>query len=644
MFSKHNYISRLSILLILIYWTYSFCLHEKWKENQIVMDVVSYYGYLPAIYVYDDVSLKFADANPDFFSGKYWPEQTPNGGRVIKTTMGLSILYTPFFLLGHVLAPVFNEPQDGFSMPYQLFTMIGTVFYLVIGFIFLRKLLLRYFSDSVTALVIISLFFATNLYYYSIIAPLMSHAYLFSLSCVFIYLCIKWHNKQTIILSALIGLLLGLLTLIRPTMILIAFFPMLYGITGIQSVKNKLTLLVNNKLNVFIIILTTIAAGLPQLFYWKQVTGNWLYYSYTGEQFYFNNPHIWQGLFGYRKGWLIYTPVMFFAIAGFFTMKKKLFELFMPVLSLFLLFTYVLLSWWAWWYGGSFGNRAFIDLYALFALPMACFYEFVFSTLSEKIKTGKEILLNTNNIAISFIKNKIMNVAPLKILLTTTILSLMQLNIFQTWQFQHDLIHYDGMTRKAYWMGLVQTYHTADWWYAIQRPNYERAKKGLPEFFEEDEALRLIEKEFDFENIPLNADSVHYSKNFAENSKASFILNAEMPYSTPFEIPASEIKVRQLFKLTGMASIFLPNKIDKENTVLLVATYENDTSAYEYITINLAEKEHTTNAWNKIEISLDTRELRSENDKIKIYIWNKTGKEVYIDNFVVESLRPKINN
>ena len=609
-----NLKSNFAIFLVFLYCIFSFVSAKKWKQNQIEWDIVSYYGYLPALYIYDDITLKFTSQNPDFFAGKYWPETAPNGGRVIKTTMGLSILYTPFFLLGHFVAPFMGEPQDGFSMPYQLFTMLGTFFYVLLGLYFLRKLLLLYFSDLVALFVIISVFFGTNLLCYTTHLPLMSHAYLFSISSVFIYAVIKWHEKPEKINSLIVGFLLGLLTLIRPTMILFILFFIFYTITDKTSFKNKLQLFFSNKFKVFLMIVAFIAAGLPQLIYWKYITGQWFYWSYTGERFYFDNPHIIEGLLGYRKGWLVYTPIMFFAVAGLFFMKKKCNSYQWAVVIPFVVLVYVLLSWWSWWYGGSFGNRAFIDLYGLLAVPMASFYDYC---LSRKLKSGIIVLS----------------------------LSLITLNLFQTWQYKKDLIHYDGMTRKAYWMGFFKTHHTSQWWNALQPPNYDRARKGLQEFFEEGDMIREVEKEFDFEDIESNFNKENYSSQYAEQGKYSFLINNKTcPYTSAIELTGKYLKEKRLLKIVANAAFFCPpgSTPAEANSLLLIISFENNSGSYNYMTMDMITKSFKEGQWNHVKFSADTWEAIPDSDKIKIYIWNKTDKNIFIDNLFTESFRAKI--
>ena len=70
------------------------------KQNSLInWDITSYYAYLPAYFIHDDLTLSFTDNDSINYSAKhqFWPEIAPNGGKVIKTTMGLSFLYAPFF-------------------------------------------------------------------------------------------------------------------------------------------------------------------------------------------------------------------------------------------------------------------------------------------------------------------------------------------------------------------------------------------------------------------------------------------------------------------------------------------------------------------------------------------------------------------
>jgi hypothetical protein len=50
---------------------------------------------------------------------------------------------------------------------------------------------------------------------------------------------------------------------------------------------------------------------------------------------------------------------------------------FAGVVTVALLITYVFASWWAWWFGGAFGERCYIDFFPVLAFPFAIAVEYV---------------------------------------------------------------------------------------------------------------------------------------------------------------------------------------------------------------------------------------------------------------------------
>jgi hypothetical protein len=107
----------------------------------------------------------------------------------------------------------------------------------------------------------------------------------------------------------------------------------------------------------------------PQLFYWKYITGQWVFYSYTGYGFsHWKSPYIGSVLFSIQNGFFVYSPIMLFAVLGLgLGLKKKIHS--SPGVSLILLISiYLFASWEAWWFGGAYGHRAFIDLFPFLSL------------------------------------------------------------------------------------------------------------------------------------------------------------------------------------------------------------------------------------------------------------------------------------
>lgn len=444
------------VIFIVILWA-NFNI-KRWKESNVIdWDVTSYYAYLPAAYIHGDISLHFTDGKETEYNNKhqFWHLVAPNGGKVIKTTMGLAILYAPFFILAHNVAIVEGAETDGFSEPYEKLIHLSSLFYLVIGLFFLRKILLAYFHEVVVMITLIAVTIGTNLFYYSTTEAAMSHAYNFSLFAIFIYLSLKWHDQQKIITSIFVGLIGGLIVLIRPVNILIFILPFLYEVKSYNELKAKLIFFLRQWKHLLIIGGCSFLILLPQLIYWKYITGHFFFNSYIGERFYFSNPHILEGLFSYRKGWLLYTPIMIFAVIGFVFLYKNYKKLFWPIFLFFIINIYVLFCWWAWWYGGGFGLRAMIDSYSLLAIPFAATFQFFYE---KRNKIGFYSITIVGFVLLGF-------------------------NLFQTAQYRSGAIHWDGMTKESYWASFgVLEIKDPHYWELIKSPDYDAAREGKDEY------------------------------------------------------------------------------------------------------------------------------------------------------------------
>ena len=174
--------------------------------------------------------------------------------------------------------------------------LISSLFYLFIGLIFLQKLLLEYFSQLVTACTLIIVALGSNLWYYAIEEVFMSHVFNFSLISVFLYHVL--HKKASYNgykWWLIFGILIGLISLVRPTNVLVLIIPLLYQ-------RARLTLLIKqNLIPIVCSIAIAILIWIPQLIYWKTQTGSLFFFSYGEEGFNLLQPEIWKGLFGGKR-------------------------------------------------------------------------------------------------------------------------------------------------------------------------------------------------------------------------------------------------------------------------------------------------------------------------------------------------------
>lgn len=442
---------KIALLIITITLIWTNLDHQFWRNPRkiIVEDVILYYEYLPAVIIHKDISMAFIAEDPAFYSDKIWVKKTVTGKSVTKMTMGLAVLYVPFFLTAHELAVPLGYAPDGYSKPYRIALIFSSVFYAILGFWLLIKLLRRYFARSTIALTLLAIGLGTNLFFYTTFEPPMSHAYNFSLIAAFIYAVDSWVRKQSWGNSLLIGLVGGLIILVRPSNgIVLIMFP-LWQVASFSSLRDRLKLFIQKSLKIVLIVILVCLIFLPQLIYWKYVTGSYFYYSYGEERFFFNDPAFVKGLFSYRKGWLLYTPIMAFALIGIIVLFFRHRNFFWPVVIYTFLNLYIVLSWWCWWYGGGFGHRAMIDSYAVLSIPLAAFITYIFE---------KKLMYR-----ISFM---------------VIIACFISLNIFQSWQYNIGIIHWDAMNKKTYWDSYFRVKMRQDFYQMVDNPDYKAALKG----------------------------------------------------------------------------------------------------------------------------------------------------------------------
>ena len=135
----------ISIIIVFLFFR---PLNSPWHKF-IAGDGFGYYSYLPATYIYNDTDYSFKWFNK-IYKANYVYESFPNpednflvaynNKRINKYYQGLSYIWLPFFGVAHLVAKFFNYPADGFSQPYQLFIGFASIFYLIIGLVYLRKI------------------------------------------------------------------------------------------------------------------------------------------------------------------------------------------------------------------------------------------------------------------------------------------------------------------------------------------------------------------------------------------------------------------------------------------------------------------------------------------------------------------------
>ena len=382
-------------------------------------DAFGYYVYLPSIFIYNDFKqlewLQSIDEKYEVTGGDGWQAiKLENGNYTFKYLGGVAIMELPLFFIGHFIALNSDFPADGFSPPYQYALGFGIIVYIILSLLLLRKILLGYFSDFTTALTLLLVCLASNFIQYAAVDNAQSHAYIFPLYVIILFATIRWHQKPKLLWAGIIGYTIGLATMSRPTEAIMLFIPLLWNTNTKDAAKRKWNLVRENKSHVLFAALFGFIGVLPQLIYWKISTGSFIYD--VGSKWLFLNPYF-RVLFGWEKGWFIYTPVTVFFVAGFFFLRKWPFK--NSVLWFCLLNIWIIIAWSDWRYGGSYSTRALMQSYPVFALSLGALIE---NIKAVRWKVGFLILGSY----------------------------LIFVNLFQVHQYSKTILHFNDMNRKYY--------------------------------------------------------------------------------------------------------------------------------------------------------------------------------------------------
>ncbi|MFY9307454.1 MAG: hypothetical protein WAQ28_00245 [Bacteroidia bacterium] len=357
--------------------------HSKDKANSyhgvIWADAAGYFVYQPMWFIYGNNPAAFPDS-VEAHTGYGFSLDRVSNRIITKYPCGTALLQSPFFLVCHFLAKPLGFEANGFSRIYSFGLYFSGIFYCAAGLFLLYGFLIRYFSRAVSVAAPLLIFAGTNLFYYSIDMPGMSHVYSFFLFCFIVNITPSLLEKNNFTYWLMFFCCMVLIGLTRPTNVIIALFPLFYNIRNKLELKERFQLILGKKFIALSAALLSLLLALPQFIYWYKTTGNLITYSYGNEGFInWNSPKLIEVWFSTKNGLFPYTPLALLCLVGIIVMIKsgRKIEAYF-IACKFLVISYLFASWWCWWFGCAFGARSFIEYYALLIIPFAYFIEYGF--------------------------------------------------------------------------------------------------------------------------------------------------------------------------------------------------------------------------------------------------------------------------
>lgn len=574
----------ISILLIIFRVTHK-------EKQELTWDIFGYYLPLEATFIHDDYMLddrswvEDAVYKNELAGTPYFVSTNEAGESMYFFLFGMSYVYSPFFFAGHWTADLMGYPQDGLSPPYQWSLIVGMLIITIIGLVYLRKILKLYFDDRIVAILLVLITLGTNYSHHMSLKNLETVNVLFTLLAIVVWNTIQWYANYKLKNIIVVAVGIVLMALIKPSEVLILILPLIWGLTSLKEVKGRISLLWKYRGQLIIAVLIAATLTIPQIAYWLSKTGKIYYDTYKnpGVGLDVFSPHIVDSLFSYRKGWLLYTPIMIFSLIGFYQLFKRNRKLFLGIIIPFAISFYIIASWTEYWYGAGFSNRPVITQYVLLAIPLGYFLQWLFEQ-KQLVKTS----------------------------VFTVMIAFVMLNQFQWWQLRNYILDPYRTTKAYYWRTFLVTSVT-----------------------EADRELLLVERSFDAEQVFKNQDDY-----FARTVLTKENLSDQLVSDTGF-VEWGYTNHLPYFELTSQDHCWIRYEFDYKTNQDTKATWctmiERKEGAYSPKYFDLLPSEE----WQHFEAFYLTPEIRSRKDVLKFFLWNQNQLPIAIKNLKVSCYQKK---
>jgi hypothetical protein len=584
------------------------------QRNIFAYDNYGYYLYLPAAFIYHDLSIadldKYKALNEKYQNTPtfYQLMQSPKGKIIIRMYMGTAILLSPAFFAGHTFALITGMPADGFSPPYQWAVLIYGLLLTLTGIVFARKLLLNFFNDKVTALTLLLTYLGTNLFFFAALGNPIPHVYLFNIYIFLLYFTVRWHKEQKWLYAAGIGISLGLILAIRPSEIIAILIPILYNIYDQKSLNEKTALFTKRYPQIILGALLVTAFILPQFIYWRIIAGEFVVSIYNDPSSKMNwfYPRFLNTLFSFRKGWFIYSPLSILAIVGIFMAIRKhkpifLFTIIFIALNIYMISCFSSLI--------SYGYRAFIQSYAILLIPLA--------VLIERLLASRKWIIS------------------LSLLILTIFI---YLNIILAKHTLLETVDGSRMTKASY-LAVLGKYNAKkpEELFLTKRTGYTLDTLTNTEQYRKTQLIY-----FDFENNGTD-NSFTIDSTIKYNGKFSLRMDSTTSvYSPGIKTSFKDLDFNDHFWIKASVKLYSNDSLlASKGNLVIASVHKYDLAKYRAIHMSMLKTPFKTGEWNTIEFDYISPEFLPEDAELQIYFWNDSKSTVWIDELKADIFKLK---
>jgi len=310
---------------------------------------------------------------------------TPTGLRPNFGPIGTAILWAPFYLVGHGVALVahgagVHVATDGYAKPYLWAITLGSACYALVGLLLSYGLCRALVGQLAAFWATLSIWLGTPVIFYSHLAPGYSHAASLFAVALFLFLWARWRDGLTVPRALWLGLVGGLLAMIREQDALFLATPVLYAAFGVLGAlragrwRSALATLGR----VALIGVAAVVAYLPQLLTYRILNGTPRPNKDVSDKLNIVAPFFWQVMTAPAHALPYWSPIVLVALVGLLALIRRNPRLGLALIVGFLLTWYINGAIKTWTTAGSFGARRFLNCTPLFVVGLAYAYQGLF--------------------------------------------------------------------------------------------------------------------------------------------------------------------------------------------------------------------------------------------------------------------------
>ena len=307
---------------------------------------------------------------------------TPTGYAQSAWTIGPAFVWAPFFAGGHLVARMLHASGadvsvDGTSYPYRQAICVAGLVYGLLGCWFAYRLTRRSFPSTAAATAVAGVVGGSFMLWYLVREPTMTHAPSMAAVAGFAWLWAASRDRRSLWIWATLGLVAGLMSLIRWQN---ALFMLLPGCDAAAALwiawrradrERLLTTLGGSA----IFLACAVIAFVPQMLAWKAIYGTYVARSPVGPAVRWTDPHMVDILWSARNGLFSSSPILYLAAIGLVVFAFVRPAIGVPALLAVAVMTYFNACIQDWWGSAAFGGRRFDGVIPLLALGGAAFFD-----------------------------------------------------------------------------------------------------------------------------------------------------------------------------------------------------------------------------------------------------------------------------